>query len=253
MRNRDLKKSGKKAPNAADFLKGYDQKMIERLTFIYGERSVKKIRERRELLIASPFIAAAVFAAVFIAGQGPGTALTAAVIVLAAILFAEEYSIIDKAKKKKMKMRLSLSDLMERMAVLLDADIPIWSAFVAVGEVMDPKKDALAAEIRRTIAGFSGRNGYYYSPEEALEGMADRCGDTSISTFVSLVLQNSRKGSRDVASLLRLAAVNQRAERKAIVKQMADEAATLMVIPSVMILGAILVLIAAPAVISFLL
>ena len=246
MRNRDLKKSGKKAPNAADFLKGYDQKMIERLTFIYGERSVKKIRERRELLIASPFIAAAVFAAVFIAGQGPGTALTAAVIVLAAILFAEEYSIIDKAKKKKMKMRLSLSDLMERMAVLLDADIPIWSAFVAVGEVMDPKKDALAAEIRRTIAGFSGRNGYYYSPE-------DRCCDTSISTFVSLVLQNSRKGSRDVAALLRLAAVNQRAERKAIVKQMADEAATLMVIPSVMILGAILVLIAAPAVISFLL
>ena len=81
--------------------------------------------------------------------------------------------------------------------------------------------------------------------------MAARCGDASVSTFVSLVLQNSRKGSTELASLLRLQAVNQRTERKALAKQMADEASTLMLIPSAMILAAILVLTAAPAVIGF--
>ncbi|MBO7503908.1 MAG: type II secretion system F family protein [Clostridia bacterium] len=234
-------------------VKEYDEKMRERLVFIYGDRSEKKIKERKNLFAVTPLIAAAVLAVLLVLRQGVGMAAAAAVIVLAAIPFAQEYSILDKAKKKKLKMRLCLSNLMERMAVLLDAGISVWSAFVAVGEVMDPRKDALAGEVRRTIAGFSGQNGYFYSPEEALEDMAERCSDTSISTFVSLVLQNSRKGGHDVAAMLRMAAVNQRAERKAIVKQMADEAATLMVIPSVMILGAVLVLIAAPAVIQFLL
>ena len=252
MRDRSVKGRKLRAGGVAEIIKGYNAKMKEKLVFIYGDRGGKKIKERKNLFILTPFAAAAVFAAVFLAGQGIRASSAAGLTVLFALPFAQEYSIFDKAKKKKLKMRLCLSNLMERMAVLLDAGFPVWSAFVAVGEVMDPRKDALAGEVRRTIAGFSGQNGYIYSPEEALEAMADRCGDTSISTFVSLVLQNSRKGSRDIAALLRLAAVNQRAERKAIVKQMADEAATLMVIPSVMILGAILVLIAAPAVIRFL-
>ena len=84
-----------------------------------------------------------------------------------------------------------------------------------------------------------------------MDDLAKRCGDSQVSTFVSLLVQNSKKGAGELASILRLHAVNQREERRAIAKQMADEASTLMVIPSVMVLAAIMILTAAPAVIRF--
>jgi len=82
--------------------------------------------------------------------------------------------------------------------------------------------------------------------------MASRCKDATVSTFVSLVVQNSRKGTAELADLLRLQAVNARNERRMVAKQLSDEAATLMLIPSALILAAVLVIVAAPAVIRFL-
>ncbi len=229
----------------------YNRGVLAKMRFLYGNRFEKKRAERKRLFLIMGPVAMCVAAVAFFAGLKAAEIAVLAVGIPLGIIGFSEYSVFDKAKKKQRKLRLGLADLAERLAVLLDAGVNVWSALVDVSSMMKEQDGALGNELRMAVNDYCGANGYYYSPEEALENMAARCGDASVSTFVSLVLQNSRKGSSELASLLRLQAVNQRSERKALAKQMADEASTLMLIPSAMILAAILVLTATPAVIGF--
>jgi hypothetical protein len=80
--------------------------------------------------------------------------------------------------------------------------------------------------------------------------MAVKCSDSTVSTFVSLIVQNSRKGTDELAELLRIQAVNARSERRMLAKQLAEEASTLMLLPSVLVLIAIMALAVAPAIIK---
>ena len=232
-------------------LQNYNSGVLAKMKFLYGNRFEKKKAERKRLLIIMFPAAVCIAAVAFFAGLKSVEIVALSLGIPFGIIGFSEYSVFDKAKKKQRKLRLGLADLAERLAVLLDAGVNVWSALVDVSSMMKEQDGALGDELRMAVNDYCGANGYYYSPEEALENMAARCGDASVSTFVSLVLQNSRKGSTELASLLRLQAVNQRTERKALAKQMADEASTLMLIPSTMILAAILVLTAAPAVIGF--
>lgn len=154
------------------------------------------------------------------------------------------------AKKKKRTMRFELSEITERIAILLEAGVPLWNSFVLLTENSE-KTRPLECELKRCVNEYITETGYFYEPEAALGNMAERINDSTISTFVSLIVQNSRKGSGELVPILRMQAVNQRTERRAIAKQLADEASTLMVLPSVIVLAAIMVLVAAPAIISF--
>lgn len=228
---------------------GYNESMNAKLRFVYGSSCEKKIKERKNLFALSPLIAAASFAAGLLLGLSITEAVILGLGIPAILIVAEEHGINDKAKKKTRLLRLGLADLLERLAVLVDAGVPVWSAIVSVSGYMNGNDGALGEELKRTVSDFVTQEGYYYEPETALENMAKRCNDSRVSTFVSLILQNSRKGADELAPILRMHAANQREERKAISKQMAEEASTLMVIPSVMILIAVLVLTAAPALI----
>lgn len=230
-------------------LANYNESMNAKLRFVYGEEFEKKRKDRVLLFKLSPLVAAGVFAAGLLFGLSVYEALFLAIGTPCAVLFFSEHGIKDKAKKKTRKLRLGLADLLERMAVLVDAGVPMWSAIVTVSGYMNSRDGALGEELARAVNDFVTPSGYYYGPETALENMAKRCNDAQVSTFVSLVLQNSRKGADELAPILRMHAVNQREERKSISKQMAEEASTLMVIPSVMILAAVMAVIGAPAVI----
>ncbi len=232
----------------------YNRSVKDKITFLYGEgseRTLRKINGRRMLFVAAlPLMIATAVLALMMGQNLLNSVLAGVLLIMSAVAFFE-YRIFDKAKKKRRKMRFELSDITERAAILLEAGVPLWNAFAILAENADEAKP-LELELKRTVASFVTESGYYYEPERAFQEMAGRCGDSAVSTFVSLVIQNSRKGGGELASLLRLQAVNQRTERRAIAKQLADEASTLMVIPSVMVLAAIMAIVAAPAVIQFL-
>ena len=158
--------------------------------------------------------------------------------------------IFKKAKDLCLQMRFELSDLLERIALLLDAGVTLWNAVIIVSECSG--EGVLLRELRQTVHQFSGINGYYYEPEAAFEELARRCADPSVSTFVSLIVQNARKGTSELAELLRMQSVHARSERRMLAGRIAEEASTLMLIPSALVLAAVLVLVAAPAVIQFL-
>lgn len=230
----------------------YNNAVNKKIDFLYRGQAEKCAREKkgRKLIwiIALPTIIL-----MFFILKSQGTDLYASIIipvlVMGGMVSVNEYKIFDGAKKKSRRMRFELSDITERIAILLDAGIPLWNAFVVVSENADESKP-LEIELKQTVNAFVTDSGYYFEPEKAFQEMAERCGDSSVSSFVSLIIQNSRKGGGELSSMLRLQAVNQRQERKTLAKQLADEASTLMVIPSVITLAAIMVLVGAPAIIE---
>lgn len=209
----------------------------------------KTEKERKRLFALALPIAGGIFIVLFLCGVKLLSAFVTAVLITGGVVGFSEYSSYDGRKKMKRTMRFELSEITERIAILLEAGVPIWNAFVILAETAEDRRP-LEKEIKDTVYSFVNESGYYYEPESALSNMADRVNDSTISTFVSLIVQNSRKGSGELVSLLRMQAVNQRTERRAIAKQLADEASTLMVIPSAIVLAAIMVLVAAPAIIE---
>jgi len=230
------------------YIKKYNEKVLSKLRFLYGEKSKKKEKDRFFLIKVTPLVFAFLVFLGIVFELDLLSAMVFGLFTSSLILVYNEFRIFDKAKKKKRKIRLELAEFCDGISILLDAGIPLYSSIRFVSERMDDD-GSLGTELRAAMSK-SYDVGMVPNMEKALFFLAERCEDSSVSTFVSLVLQNARKGEDEVAGLLRIHGVNLRNERRLIAKQMADEASTLMLIPSVMVLFAIMVLIAAPAVIS---
>ena len=228
----------------------YDRLIRDKLSFLYGGEQAPIVYRRRKILfLLSPAAAAVLFMLLLFGGNRAALSALYAVCFCGGICGFYDGAIFRKAKNRCLQMRFELSDLLDRIALLLDAGVTLWNAIVIVSE--DGGEGALLWEIRQTVRQFSSADGYYYEPEAAFEELARRCADPSVSTFVSLIVQNARKGTAELAELLRIQSVHARNERRMLAKQLSDEAATLMLIPSAIVLAAVLVLTAAPAVIQF--
>lgn len=83
-----------------------------------------------------------------------------------------------------------------------------------------------------------------------LEELADYRKIPSLSNFCITVVQNMRKGSEELSQLFITQAQLYRNERRRVAGKMADEAATLLIFPSAIVLVALIVLLIAPAVLD---
>ncbi len=232
-------------------LERYNNHIKDLLVFMHGtEDGVAEQKKRRRIFITAPIPTICLLVFALIQGGNIMTGVSACIGILLGLYIMYDAMIFKAAKNRRLQMRLELSAVLDRIAVLLDAGVTLWNAVVIVSQNCT-KEGAFENELRKTVNSFCGREGYYFEPEVAFEEMASRCGDATVSTFVSMIVQNSRKGTEELAELLRIQAINARNERRVIAKQLSDEASTLMLIPSALVLVAVLVLVAAPAVIQF--
>lgn len=216
--------------------------------FFYGEKSYKKILLKHQVFKISVVTGSICFEIISIIWKGfEKTELIAVVIMICLIIVVPDILISQKSKKKRESLKYGLADFMDRVAILLDSGMPLWSALSATALESD-EKEPFTAEMRATVQSFLGSNGYYYRPEEHLEQLADRCSTLAVSSFVSLVIQNSRKGSEELASIFKAQAVMCRTEQRNMAKKRAEEASTLMLIPTAIVFVAILAMVATPAV-----
>ena len=233
-------------------IKRYLGYIYEQTRFVLGEKQAERyIKKRSRGFFAVPVGILLIF--ILCAWQKNDSRILLAYPVVAVFItyYIFDYRIIKKAKDRRRQMRLELAEILERMAVLLDAGVTLWNAAVIVSDGNgDGSVGAFEEELRCAVRRFQGDSGYYYDPEAAFEEMAVKCSDSTVSTFVSLIVQNSRKGTDELAELLRIQAVNARSERRMLAKQLAEEASTLMLLPSVLVLIAIMALAVAPAIIK---
>ena len=85
---------------------------------------------------------------------------------------------------------------------------------------------------------------------QAYENFGQRCGQPQYRKFASLLMQNVRKGTRDMQRLLDAEAEDAFSQRKAYAKQLGEEAGTRLLLPMGMMLLLVFAILMLPAMLS---
>jgi len=151
----------------------------------------------------------------------------------------------DKIKKRHLQIQLDFPDFLNKLTLLINAGMTVTRAWEKI-VINNTKENPLYDELAIVIADI--RSG---KPEvQAYEDFAKRCRMSEISRFVSVIVQNLRKGSNELVSILRLQANECWEMRKHAAKRIGEEASTKMLFPMMIMFLAILIIVAVPAILS---
>ncbi len=142
---------------------------------------------------------------------------------------------------------MDLPDFMIHISMFTEAGLTLWDAIARASEIGDPQRP-----LYRDMCGIfeAVRKGAAKDLISALEETALRRKSAAFSNFCVMVTQNIRKGSGELSALFASQAQLYRNERRRIAGKMADEAVTLLLIPSTIVLAALIILLLTPAVIG---
>ena len=191
------------------------------------------------------------FAAGFVISEAAGNSVVfsicCAAICALVCAFLPAYNERRRKKKELRLYEMDMADYLTGVSLLLSSGLTIWDSLRRALSGTDMKKP-LYRDIGRLFDGIdSGRFG---DPVEAFEQLASECGSPAVSTLTAAIVQNYKKGSGEIAELLRELSLTARNNRKYLCMKLADEATTLLLIPSTVILIALIILLVAPAVIT---
>ena len=159
--------------------------------------------------------------------------------------------VISKGLKRKKENEVNRSyemdmpDFMMRVAMFTEAGMGIQEA-IERAVYRGNKKKLLYSDFCDVFEKV--RKGYTKDFITGIEELAEVRKSPVLSNFCITVIQNMRKGSGELSEIFTAQAQMYRNERRRIAGKMADEAATLLIIPSALVLVALIVLLLTPAV-----
>jgi len=163
------------------------------------------------------------------------------------VFFLQDFIVIKKIKKRNLSYEMEMPNFLDRIILMLDAGTTIWEA---IEKSSYGQKEPLYIEIQKSIKDYTFFEKGINDLNSNMEIMARRCHTKTISTFVALIVQNSRKGSEELIEILRVQSILCRNERKNTAQRLGKEATTLMLIPSGIVFLSLLVMLIAPAIIQ---
>ena len=224
----------------------YDRKLMSKIIEIYG---VKYSQYYLQIHWANKIVfvlMAAFFLSLFALSSAPDAGYGVfALLVLGISVVITDSELNGKIKKRRNSIQLDFPDFLNKLTLLINAGMTVTRAWEKI--VSDNKKDSvLYEELSVTIADIRAGKSELY----AYEDFAKRCRIPEITKFVSVVLQNMKKGSTEMVSILRLQAAECWEMRKRIAKRLGEESATKLLFPMMLMFVAILLIVATPAILA---
>jgi tight adherence protein C len=167
------------------------------------------------------------------------------VLLQAGIVIFSDRDLMEKVRKRRQSIQLDFPDFVNKLTLLVNAGMTISRAWEKA--VLDTHKQSpLYVELGAAVMDI--RSGV---PEyKAFEEFAKRCHVPVITRFVSVVLQNMRKGNDELVPVFRLFAGECWELRKSAAKRFGEEASTKLLFPMMLMLTAILLIVGMPAVLA---
>lgn len=161
------------------------------------------------------------------------------------LFFLPDIELQRKIKRRRLSLQAEFPDFLNKMILLLGAGMSIpraWEKIVRESEKTTP----LNRELYKSLLDIQAGN----SILQAYEGFARRCRLPEINKFVTLILQNIKKGNAELVLILRVQAAECWEMRKLAAKKMGEEASTKMLFPLLLMLIAILIIVSTPAILA---
>lgn len=156
-------------------------------------------------------------------------------------------------KKKERGMQLDYPEIVSRLSLYMGAGISTRKAWERIvddyerKEEADPVRHAAYEEMRVTL--YEMQSGVAEAP--AYERFGTRCHMPAYLKLGTLLSQNLRKGTKNLAGLLQEESREAFENRRALAKRMGEECESKLLLPMLLMLLTILIIIMYPAVASF--
>ena len=153
-----------------------------------------------------------------------------------------------RRRKKELDMyEIDMADYLTGVALLLYAGLNLWDSMRRALQGSDLRRP-LYRDLGLMFDGID--NGKYDSPVDAVEQLATERGSPALSMLAGAVVQNYKKGAGEIAALFQELSVTARSNRKYLCMKLADEATTLLLLPSAIVLIALIALLLTPAMLT---
>ncbi|HHW30885.1 MAG TPA: type II secretion system F family protein [Clostridiaceae bacterium] len=228
------------------FNKSYDRILYSKFTELSGLKDARyyvKIHLANKIILLLFCIEFILFVGSF-ASLDKGFWIFACSLILS-VLYFTDYELNRRINERRTAIQIDFPDFLNRLILLINAGMTIsraWEKVVTENNKPGPLKD----ELRRVLAEI--RSG---KPEiRAYIDFAKRCKTPEITRFVSVMIQNIKKGNSELVSILRVQSNDCWQMRKNTAKKLGEEASTKMIFPLMLMFAAILAIVTTPAILS---
>lgn len=166
-------------------------------------------------------------------------------VLLVILFFLPDYELHQKVKKRRLMLEVEFPDFLNKITLLLGAGMTVPRAWEKTVKE-NGKNTPLYRELRRSLADIQAGKAMF----QAFEDFARRCRTPEINKFITLILQNMKKGNAELVFILRVQAGECWEMRKHAARRLGEEASTKMLFPLVLMLIAILLIVSAPAILA---
>lgn len=225
---------------------GYDRKLAIAVAELYGHRKallMLRVHWGTKISLALLALLFACFVGIFT--DVDGGYLFFCVLLPAAVIVFSDRELFEKVRKRRQAIQLEFPDFVNRLTLLVNAGLSVSKAWEKAAR--DSRRETpLYKEL--CIAVQAVRSGA--SEHKAYEEFAKRCHVPAVTRFVTVVLQNIRKGNSELVPVLRLLADECWEMRKNAARKFGEEASTKLLLPMMMMFVAILLIVGMPAVLA---
>lgn len=149
-------------------------------------------------------------------------------------------------KKREEQLEREYSALVSKLSLLLGAGMTLRRAW----NLITQKQGASGVVYKEMLVTQREiENGK--SEVEAYENFGKRCGLQKYRKLINYLIQNTRKGNRELCQWLQAEAEEAFAERKSMALKCGEEVGTKLLLPMMIMLGIVILVIMVPAVLSF--
>ncbi|MBD5544125.1 MAG: hypothetical protein HDR01_07795 [Lachnospiraceae bacterium] len=169
------------------------------------------------------------------------------------LYFSKDKELSKKVEKRRKTLQLEYPEFISKFTLLTGAGMPVKSALSKLA--MDYKESRKAGATENItceellIAIYEMESGIL--EETAYDHFGKRCEIPPYIKFSGLLIQNMKKGSKDMFSLLEKEVRESFEERKSNGRRLGEEAGTKLLLPMMLMLGIVVVLIIVPAFLSY--
>jgi tight adherence protein C len=225
---------------------GYDRKLLMAVAELYGhKRAVNMLRIHWGCKISLMLLAMAFSLFVGTMTEPDAGFFVFCILLQAGIVVFSDRDLTAKVRKRRQSIQMDFPDFVNKLTLLVNAGMTISRAWERAA--LDTNRQTpLYIELRTAVIDI--KSGV---PEhKAFEEFAQRCHVPVITRFVSVVLQNMRKGNDELVPVFRLFASECWEMRKSAAKKLGEEASTKLLFPMMLMLTAILLIVGMPAVLA---
>lgn len=176
-----------------------------------------------------------------VAGQPAIFLMTIFIAVL--LVFYVDYETGNKIETKREEVLMDFPHALSKMALLINAGMPLREVIASVVEKGEGRfYDELQKVLNEMNNGVSDYEAFYH--------LSDRSGVKEVKKLASVMIQNIRKGSEELAKSLMDMSAEVWQERVGHVKEQGEKASTKLMLPMFIIFGGILLVVIAPMISS---